>query len=472
MQLRANSNPSSSAKAPAASVSRGVGQRADALGRTPLQLQRAFGALLRDRFPLTVQGVTALVIAMFTLRTFGYGRMDLVVFALAVCALAIVLFSTVIVLLGGLMLRYQIIDQLERQVILKRHIARIKVEAGYPNETGFTMPTMPWLPLISVRWEIVRPGSIRTRNRLSEDEQQWEEEIVPLRRCKSATITRRFTVSDVLGFSRFSWRFTLEGELLALPQAGSIKSLPLLRSLTAEDGIPDPGGHPEGDRMDIRPYVPGDSVRNIMWKVYARNRHLNVRLAERSVFHSNRTLAYLLSSPHDEAAAAVARVAVESGALGEDWLFCADGGDTPTNSIGEALELIAQSRALDGAHPYGLDQYLQHFGNQGSVHCIVFASAEHGPWLHQLRATIGRFRVRFSVVLATDGFITTKPRPRWQKVLFSESAASREQAEREGQATSLAQLSRLLTELGQLVESTLVVDRRTGQTYDKRMNRV
>ena len=60
-------------------------------------IERAFGALLRDRFPLTVQGVTALVIAMFTLRTFGYGRMDLVVFALAVCALAIVLFSTVIV---------------------------------------------------------------------------------------------------------------------------------------------------------------------------------------------------------------------------------------------------------------------------------------------------------------------------------------------------------------------------------------
>lgn len=428
--------------------------------------------LLRERFPLTVQGVAVLVIAMFALRTFGYGRMDLVVFALAVCALAIVLFSTVIVLLGGLLLRYQIVDQLERQVILKRHIARMKVEAGYPNETGFTMSTMPWLPLISVRWEIVRPDAIRTRNRLSEDELQWEEEIIPLRRCKSPTITRRFTVRDVLGFSRFSWRFTQEGELLALPQAGSIKSLPLLRSLTAEDGIPDPGGHPEGDRMEIRPYVPGDPVRNIMWKVYARNRHLTVRLAERSVFHSNRTLAYLLSGPNDEAAAAVARVAVESGALGEDWLFCADGGDTPTNQIGEALELIAQSRALDGAHAYGLDHYLQHFGYQGSVHCIVFANAEAGPWLQQLRATIGRFRVRFSVVLATDGFITSKPRPRWQKLLFNDSEARREQRESEGQATSVVELSRLLTELGQLVESTMVVDRRTGLTYDKRMNRV
>ena len=135
----------------------------------------------------------------------------------------------------------------------------------------------------------------------------------------------------MLGFSRFTWRVTQESELLALPRAGNIKSLPLLRSLTAEDGIPDPGGNPEGDRMEIRPYVPGDSVRNILWKVYARTRHLNVRLAERSVYHSSRTLAWLLSGPHDEAAAAVARVAVESGALGEDWLFGADGSPTPTS---------------------------------------------------------------------------------------------------------------------------------------------
>ena len=160
MQLRANSPASDSAN------TTGDSQTPRS---TLLPLLRSAGDLLRERFPLTVQGVAVLVIAMFALRTFGYGRMDLVVFALAVCALAIVLFSTVIVLLGGLLLRYQIVDQLERQVILRRHIARMKVEAGYPNETGFTMSTMPWLPLISVRWEIVRPDAIRTRNRLSED---------------------------------------------------------------------------------------------------------------------------------------------------------------------------------------------------------------------------------------------------------------------------------------------------------------
>ena len=64
-----------------------------------LRALRRLVTLLRERFPLTVQGLATLGIALLALRVFGYGRMDLVVFALAICALAIVCFSTVIVLL-------------------------------------------------------------------------------------------------------------------------------------------------------------------------------------------------------------------------------------------------------------------------------------------------------------------------------------------------------------------------------------
>ncbi len=432
-----------------------------------LALQK-FYLLMRERFPLTSQGIAVLLIAILALQRFAYGRMDLVVFALAVCALAIVCFSTVIVLLGGLILRHQIRHQLEMEALLRRHTPRIKVEAGYPNETGFRLSTMPWLPLIGVSWEVVYPDAIRSRNRLSEDETHWEEEILPDKRCHTQEITRRYTVRDVLGFSRFSWRFTQEGELLALPQSGNIKALPLLRSLTAEDGIPDPGGNPEGDRMEIRPYVPGDSVRNIMWKVYARNRLLNVRLAERSVFHSSRTLAYMLSSEHDEAAAAVARVAVESGALGEDWLFGADGSTQSTQSIDKALELIAGSRALAQSLPYGLDNFLNLHAGQSSVHCILFTGAHMSPSIERLKASISRFNVRFSVVLATDGLISDAPVSSWKRLLLRADKVQTSPQE----ATQVAHLSSLLTQVGQLVESTLVVDRQTGQSFDKRLNRI
>ena len=87
-------------------------------------------------------------------------------------------------------------------------------------------------------------------------------------------------------------------------------------------------------------------MRDILWKNYARNRQLNVRLRERSVAHGQRILAYLLSGPDDEAAAAAARAALESGAFGDDWQFSADGTETPCGELDAALRAVARSRAL------------------------------------------------------------------------------------------------------------------------------
>ena len=40
---------------------------------------------------------------------------------------------------------------------------------------------------------------------------------------------------------------------------------------------------------------------------------------QRKALQDTQTLAYLLSSDQDEAAAAIARMSLETGALGEDW---------------------------------------------------------------------------------------------------------------------------------------------------------
>jgi hypothetical protein len=300
------------------------------------------------------------------------------------------------------------------------------------------------------------------------------EEIIPQQRCKTSRLTRLFTVSDVLGFCRYSWRQSQSVELMALPRSNSIKALPILRSLTSEDGIPSPSGNPEGDRMEIRPYVPGDSVRNIMWKTYARSRQLNVRLAEKSVFQSNRTVAYLLSSPNDEAAAAVARVAIESGALGDDWTFGADGSETVCVDLESALVAIAASRALDEPFSYGLDNFLCHSSNQAGCHCIVFAAAEAGPWTDSLNQTISRFRGQFSLVLATDGFHEPGEVSLWKRLLFNEPSTTSNPGSPavKRPATGKLELGQLLTRLSQSVESTLVVDRATGLSFDQTLRKI
>lgn len=409
-----------------------------------------------------------LLVALIALKQFAYERMDLVVFAISICALAILGFSTLIVVLGGLVLRHRITHQLEMRQLLARAPSHTSVEAGYRNETGFTLDTLSWLPLVSIQWTIVSPDYIVTQNRLSIEGDNWEEEIMPLKRCKTQSITRRFIVRDVLGFAQFSWRFTQDSSLTALPRTSKIKQLPILRSLTAEDGMPNIGGQPEGDRMEIRPYAAGDSVRNIMWGAYARSRHLNVRLPERSVFHSNRTLAYLASSPEDEAAAAVARVAVETGALGDDWVFGADGNNTSSSQVAPSLELIAGSRALTRTHNLGLDQFLQAHGSKGATHCVVFAGTDIAPLLPLISASAARYQTKLCLVLATDALADDQPTTRWRRIVYRANASPSATTHK----TTPAQLSRLLTQVGHLVESTIIVDRSTGQCFDARLKRL
>ncbi len=416
-------------------------------------------------FPLTLQGLITLLLTAYALRVYGYGAMDLVVFSLAICALAILIFSLFCSVISGVFIQRRIRSSLKQQ---ENAIEPIKVEAGYPNETGFILPALNYFPLVKLSWKIIYPDHVETRVRVSQGG-ILVEEMVPDKRCKTEHITRLFTVSDVLGFCRYSWREQQHISCTALPRANTVKPLPLLRSLTAEDGIPNPSGDPDGDRMEIRRYVPGDSVRNIMWKVYARSRQLNVRLAEKSVFHSNRTIAYLLSSDNDEAAAAVARVALESGALGDDWAFSADGSQSPAQTLPAALDAIAKSRAIETKFSYGLDNFITLAAGQAGAHCIVFAAAEFAPWFEHLKTTLSRFPGRFSLVLATDGFKDAQQTKLWQRLLLQEEASSPVDRDSAG---SRAELLKLLTDLGQLVESTVVVDRKTGLSFDQNLRKV
>ena len=302
---------------------------------------------------------------------------------------------------------------------------------------------------------------------------------------------RRFTVSDVLGFCRFVWYSQDEQACMVLPRCNTLSRLPLPRSLSAEDGVPNQSGSPQGDRMEIRPYTPGDSVRDILWKAYARNRQLNVRLAEKSLSHNTRTLAYLLSGPDDEAAAAAARLALESGALGEDWLFGTDGTAEPCPTLAGALQAVAASRPLDGAHPYGLDGFLKAAGalqatgasqtaGAAMPHCLIFAAASGGPWLAHLKRTIASGRGRFSLILATDGFRQTRQESlyrRWGRRMLLRPDVAQEmsqEVEQETQLkTSMESMDRapsretLLALLRSLiVESVLVIDRRNGLCFN------
>lgn len=408
---------------------------------------------LRPHIPFTLAGASILSISLLALRYLGYQRMDLVVFALSVCAISIIVFCLVSVTLTGLFLRHRL------RPWLNKPLPMIRAEAGYPSETGLELPALRWMPLVTYQWQIVAPASIDSKPQEEPDSDQLIEQVTPGSRCHSNEITRLFMVRDVLGLCRFAWRDRRPHSILVLPRTAQLRQLPALQSLDAEDGLPHPTGRPEGDRMDIRRYAPGDSVRNIMWRVYARNRHLNVRLPEKSLFHSDRTLAYLIAGDNDEAAAGVARFALTHGSLGSAWVFGADGSQDTAQTVSAALPLIAQSQ---GASHYGLDNFLR--GNGADSTCVIFAPASPGMWTARLQRTLDTHHGPFTLVLAVDGLKEAAPDTWWQGVLTY--------AVKPSEQVQLEALRQLVSRLQRPNVRIVIVDRESGLSFDQHLKRV
>jgi len=426
---------------------------------------------LAGLFPLTPRGVVALLSVALALRFFGYGAMDLLVFALGICALGILLACLFSVVGCGLVLQRRIQREMGKESRSAPAPGKA-FEAGFPNLTGFSLPPVGPLPLVRLQWRWRFPDAIDSRVRIARDG-RLEEEITPNRRCLSGHLTRRFEVIDVLGLCRYCWHAEQSRECYVLPRINSLNKLPLLHSLSAEDGMPRQSGEPVGDRMEIRPYAAGDSVRDILWKSYARTRQLNVRLRERSVAHGQRILAYLLSGPGDEAAAAAARVALESGAFGEDWLFSADGTETPCGNLDAALRAVARSRSLGEPHAPGLDQFLAAADQRGAAHCIVFASP--GALNRAgFPGAGGGFGGRFSLVLAVDGMAGGGPNPAWRRLLLrpAETGQNHEKHRGRERGGSREELLLLCRRLAPMLASIILVDRATGVCYDDNLRRI
>ena len=408
---------------------------------------------LADGTPLTWRGALVAAVAGLALWRLGYGSLDLLVFVIGVGGLSLVILAALLVTGATLYLR--------------RHDGETSgaeprfLESGSPIRSGFRLPGLERLPMVRLRWHWVTPPHVECR-------QVWRqgtlaEEVVAQRRCQVDTLRRRFEVFDAFGLCRLAWERSQQLSLTVLPDRGRLKHLPVVQSMVAGEGLPHPAGKPLGDRMEIRRYVPGDSVRDILWKTFARTRQLNVRIAERSLDPGRKTIAYLLTDDDDEAAAAAARVALESGALGDHWLFGADGTTRPLEQLDEALVAIARSGSLptlakgDGSAPRGdLSRFLSQPNVCDELSVIVFAAARDGAWRHEALEACRTFKGSLTFVLATDGIQQPKAEPLWHRLLFSRPTDP---------GIRRQDLSQLIQHLATAGFSALVVDRSSGRSF-------
>ena len=414
---------------------------------------------LRDIFPFTPLGLVLLVGTAAATVAWGIGKSDLVVYALGIATLGV----------GGVCLVAVFTTALVLKLTLGQSTsAALAVECATPTQTGFSISTLWFVPLIVVRWRWTSPEAktelLRMRGRK-------HERVTILRRGLYEEVVRRVEVLDPFYLTKLAFQVKETRKIRALPSTGAMKQMRIIRSLASGEDHPDPTGAAEGDRADIRNYVSGDPIRYILWRVFAKSRQLVVRTPERALATARKAYAYLVAAPGDEPAAGAARVAIESGVLGSDWVFGADGVDEHADTRTRALEVVAQSaRATPQQGGAGLARFMQRYGTHGA-RVLVFVPAIPGPWLARVAAGAPRGT---EFIVCTDGVVPRQRRNLARKLATLDRRAPPDNAADESMTGSDEpftvaredQVDEVVKTLSSARARVVLADRRAGRVYE------
>lgn len=355
--------------------------------------------------PLSGLGILCLLLVGPVMAYLALGSQDLVLLALCSGYLVLQAVLMIMVLLRSLALLWH----------LRKSRSRLPhgAEAERPYWLAPPAPMWRWFPFVQLHWTWLQPGAdVRVVRRDGQD----QEEIVMHRRGVYQSVTREFTVTDLLGLARIRFRRTQQGEFQVIPGVGRLHQQPLLVRWSSGDEVSDPRGDPAGDRVDMRQYTRGDSPRTILWKVYARTRRLMVRVPERALAPRPKVCAYLVTGPRDEAAAAVCRVLLEGDMLGPEWRFGCDGSPGQDHQKQPAMDRVCRSAGSRQPQPDQVLAYLQKAQQDGYSQGIVVLPLDLAGRDEAIRDALARSPVPVQLCLAIDGQPDSKPR-RWRNWL-------------------------------------------------------
>jgi uncharacterized protein (DUF58 family) len=425
-----------------------------------LQRLRRGARRVADVLPPTPLGLLLAGSAGLALRVLGMGQQDLVLLVAGYAGLGLPVLAALLVGLGALALKWTLRRRRRAAAVPEA----LRLETQRVAGTGFALPSLWWLPLVQIDWAWEQPEHVATR--LKRRIGRLEEEVAPRERGARAGVVRRVVVGDALGLARVAFRDDDATPLTVLPGMGALRAVPVLSSLAGGDDRPHPLGAEQGDRVDLRRYAPGDPARFIHWKVFARTGKVMVRRHERALVEAKRTVAYLVAGAADDATAGAARLALATHALGDDWVFGADGGDAAgTSRVEEALALVVGSIAARERGGAGLAAFVARAEREGPVSLVLFVPPEPGPWLARVIAVLARRRGA-RVVVAVDALapVAVPPSP-WAR-LARLLAVPRVQA-----GTSAERLEEVLRALTAAHAEVQVLDRASGRVLGEAQRR-
>ncbi len=426
--------------------------------RRALQRVRAVVRRVLDLFPFTALGLLVLGASAYSLFEVGLKRADLILLIIGAMGLgmgAIALLATSFTALG-LWLQLRKVGGGDK----------LGMECGFSTRSGFSVSTLWFIPFVKLGWSWLNPVAVVE---LKKHNRRFHEVVTPTRRGLCDEVVRKVDIGDAFGLTKISFRMREERDVRFYPSVGNLRKMDVVRSIASGEDMPHPGGQPEGERADLRRYNPGDPVRFILWKVFAKTREIVIRTPERAIAPARQTCAYLVAGAGDEAAAGAARVAIEAGSLGTQWVLGADGADEPAKHKIQALEVLARSGNCDDEQAgAGLSRFLQKHAATGGARVVVFVPPKPGPWLEKVMAAA---KARSSptrgspveFVVCMDGMIKS-PKTSWLGNIALD-AATPENAQPGMVLAKSTDVSSVINTLAATRSNVVLIDRRAGRVF-------
>lgn len=344
-----------------------------------------------DLFPLTPLGVVVALASYAVLQRYGYRQRDLILFAVGALGLVLAALGLAVTLLGALLVYLSVRKQPSESAL--------RIECNRWLETGFSVPSLWFVPFVTVVWSW---REVRVEVRQRREGGRLHETVRGQRRGIEPRLVRRFEIGDAFGLARIAFENAQATEVRLYPSVGALRQVQVIRGLASGSDQSHIDGKAEGDPFDTRRYAPGDPIRFVLWKVFAKNRSLTVRTPERALSPLQHTVAYLVSGKGDEPAAGAARLAIDIGAFGTEWRIAADGAPEAVRSRDQALEVLARSATVSEQQSgAGLARFVDTAGSLGRL--VVFVPPRPGPWMARVTGAVRALRGRVDFVVGTDG---------------------------------------------------------------------
>jgi hypothetical protein len=257
-------------------------------------------------FPLTVRGIFAGALAALCLLYFAKEYSDLIASILGAALLIVMSLFTLILLLSA--------PYIKRKLRISSSDQEMELVSRRENGCGFTISKFRIPPFFCLRIRraienksVLHSTHILKGSTRSEDRQDVYIDTLhfPHRgiyECHGYDIE----LADILGLTRRKWRYKSPFSYHVYAPRSEIAPLPVMAASSQLGDTETSQRNKSGDLFNIRGYQPGDSLKRILWKVYARSGSLVVRDPEPAIIPEGEVAIYVCAQKREDSVASCA----------------------------------------------------------------------------------------------------------------------------------------------------------------------